>query len=199
MRENVDIKWVIIFGDDCIGISSEFPFRRTRSEISNVKKCFTRFPLFAIAFENMLWALDPKRSPKDSADFRLLHRFPVRQEEVLYQRQIHCSSREISYYQLNYPKLTFGLSKLDSILFSRAHSKRRLVVCCLFHVRPATGLKMYFFVFIVFLTQFQNNYGTICLFRLHRVYPFAIRLSSFLRLCWALAKICVLVFFFVKN
>lgn len=80
-------RWVII---ETMMIASEFLLNNPREE--KLDENFTRFPLFPIAFENVLRAFHPKRSSKDSTDFRArLYRFPVRQEEVLYQRKIHAS------------------------------------------------------------------------------------------------------------
>lgn len=68
--------------DDCIGVS--------RENLGHAKKIvFTRFPLFTVAVENVLRAFHAERSPKDTTDFRRLHRFPIRQEKVFDQRQVH--------------------------------------------------------------------------------------------------------------
>jgi hypothetical protein len=54
---------------------------------------FTRFPLVAVALNNLLRSLHPKRTSQDTTDFAGFNRLPVRQEKVLYQRQIHTSNR----------------------------------------------------------------------------------------------------------
>lgn len=117
------------------------------------RRKLTRFPFRSITFENLLRALNAKRSPKDSTDFRRFYRFPVRgQEEILYQRQIHFS-------KLLLTRLVFrDYHRLCSIpiSYSLLFTTLRAVVCCLFHDRLHTGLKNFFRVYcFCFLHKFK--------------------------------------------
>lgn len=117
--------------DDCIGISREKP--RTREE-----NRFTRFPLFAVAVENVFRTLHAKRSPKDSTDFRRLYRFPIRQEKVLDQRQVHFwgSSEAAPFtHSINW----IGFFHRELMRYRKFIFCGFWLACCLFHDRPHTG------------------------------------------------------------